>query len=76
MLPEINCCLASKYLRTFVVLFSEFAALQTVMLDLTSDLEGGNVLFRDYDVYAIKTLFSSQKTDPLLSPPKVLVSYM
>lgn len=55
-------------------LFIEFAALQTAVSDLTSDIEGGNVLFRDYDVYACKTLFTAQKMDPLMSPPAVVVS--
>ncbi|XP_053376895.1 plexin-A1-like [Mercenaria mercenaria] len=52
----------------------EFAALQTAVSDLTSDLEGGNVLFRDYDVYASKTLFTSQKSDTLMVPPTVVTA--
>jgi hypothetical protein len=54
---------------------SEFAALQTAVSDLTSDLRGGNVLFREYDVYASKTLFSSQKSDILMNQQSKPVSF-
>ncbi|XP_060604285.1 plexin-A1-like [Ruditapes philippinarum] len=49
----------------------EFAALQTAVSDLTSDLKGGNVLFREYEVYASKTLLSSQKSDILMNRESV-----
>ncbi|KAH3893165.1 hypothetical protein DPMN_017308 [Dreissena polymorpha] len=46
----------------------EFAALQTAMDDLTSDLEGGSVLFRDYSEYACRTLLTAERSRCLLAP--------
>ncbi|XP_052252632.1 plexin-A1-like isoform X6 [Dreissena polymorpha] len=50
----------------------EFAALQTAMDDLTSDLEGGSVLFRDYSEYACRTLLTAERSRCLLAPPTIL----
>ncbi|WAR26826.1 PLXA3-like protein [Mya arenaria] len=50
----------------------EFAALQTAMVDLTSELEGGNVLFRDFDDFACKTLLSAEGSLGLMSPPSII----
>ncbi|XP_052780428.1 plexin-A1-like isoform X2 [Mya arenaria] len=52
----------------------EFAALQTAMVDLTSELEGGNVLFRDFDDFACKTLLSAEGSLGLMSPPSIITS--
>jgi hypothetical protein len=66
--------ISSKIIITNFV--SEFAALQTAVSDLTSDLIGGNnALFREYDVYASKTLFSSQKSDILMNQQSKPVSF-
>jgi hypothetical protein len=54
---------------------SEISALQTAVSDLTSNLKGENALFREYDVYASKTLFSSQKSDILMNQQSVCVSF-
>jgi len=42
------------------------------MSDLTGDLEGGSVLFLDYDQYACKTLLPKDP-HPLLHKPAVMV---
>ncbi|XP_052780436.1 plexin-A1-like isoform X2 [Mya arenaria] len=52
----------------------EFAALQTAMVDLTSELEGGNVLFREFDDFACKTLLSAEGSLGLMSPPLLITS--
>ncbi|WAR26729.1 PLXA1-like protein, partial [Mya arenaria] len=49
----------------------EFAALQTAMVDLTSELEGGNVLFREFDDFACKTLLFAEGSLGLMSPPPI-----
>lgn len=59
-------------LQLLFLIIPEFAALQTTMSDLTSDLEGGNVLFRDFDVYATKILFM-EASHPALTPPVIMV---
>ncbi|XP_052780430.1 plexin-A1-like isoform X2 [Mya arenaria] len=52
----------------------EFAALQTAMVDLTSELEGGNVLFREFDDFACKTLLFAEGSLGLMSPPPITTS--
>ena len=58
-----------------ICLFLEFAALQTTVSDLTEELEGGSILFRDYDVYASKVLFADS-SHPVLAPPVIMVKHM
>jgi len=55
------------------VYVAEFASLQLAMSDITSDLAGGSVLFREFDDYASKTL--ADKNTSLLMPPEVRVSF-
>ena len=49
--------------------------MQTTVSDLTEELEGGSILFRDYDVYASKVLFADS-SHPVLAPPVIMVKYM
>ncbi|KAK3599251.1 hypothetical protein CHS0354_012862 [Potamilus streckersoni] len=43
-----------------------FAELQTAMTDLKNELEGGNVLVRDYDNFTYNVLFPGRKDHPVL----------
>ncbi|KAL3871121.1 hypothetical protein ACJMK2_039140 [Sinanodonta woodiana] len=43
-----------------------FAELQTAMTDLKNELEGGNVLVRDYDNFTYNILFQGRKDHPVL----------
>ena len=49
--------------------------MQTTVSDLTEELEGGSILFRDYDVYASKVLFADS-SHPVLAPPVIMVKHM